>query len=89
MDWRFAARSFFEGSKFSFSFPFKGARLESSKVRLSASILQQKYNTIIESDFNVKSKTMKRDLVCRNIIESNVLAVLSLLFIIIQFLTIL
>ena len=40
IDWRFADCSFF--GDLSFFFPFKGARLESSKVRLSSSILRRK-----------------------------------------------
>ena len=43
----------------------------------------------MESEFIVKSKTMKRDRVSRNITESNVLSVFSLLFIVTCIFTIL
>ena len=85
----FADRSFFRESAFLFlSFPFQGARLESSKVKLSSSILQRRENTIIGSDFMVKWRTMKWDWVCKNVIESNILAVFSFLFIATSFLAI-
>ena len=44
-----------------FFFPFQGARTESLKEKLSSCILQQKLNTIIESNFIVNSKIIKWD----------------------------
>ena len=79
---------FFGDLNFHF-FPFKGSRIESWKVRLSSSILQRKWKTIIGSNFIVKSKIMKLDLPQRNMFKSNIFAVFSLLFKVKYFFTIL
>ena len=88
IDWHFASRSFFRDLNFHF-FLFKGSKVESWKVILSSSILQQKWKTIIGSDFIVKSKRMKSDLAYRNMFKSNIFAVFSFLFIVTYFFTIL